>query len=74
MALSRKEKLKFAAIRLANRIVKIDIYGVRILGLQFTPKVTADILNKGGDFNPTMRSNFNIKLIFGVYIFLPKFL
>jgi len=73
MALSRKDQLKFAAIRLSHRIVKIDIYGVRIFGLQFTPKVTADILNDGGDFVPSMRRNFNIKLVFGVYIFLPRF-
>jgi hypothetical protein len=73
MALSKKDELKFAAIRFANRILKIDIHGVRILGLQFTPKATADILNDGGDFPPTMRKNFNILLFMGVYIFLPKY-
>ena len=73
MALSRKDQLKFAAIRLANKIVKIDLYGVRILGLQFTPKETADALKEGGDFSPSQRRNFNIQLFMGVYIFFPKF-
>lgn len=77
MALTKFQRVKFPVLRLWNRItsntIKVDIYGVRILGIQFTPKSTADILNEGRDFNPSMRANFNITLFFGVYIFFPKF-
>lgn len=77
MALSKAKQAKFAAISLFNaasrHILKVDIYGVRIFGIQFTPKSTADILNDGKDFCKEQRENFDIRLLFkSVYVFIPR--
>lgn len=77
MALSKSKKLKFAAIMLWNRtvskIIKVDIYGVRLFGVQFTPKTTADVLKVNGDFSSNQRDNYDIRLLFkSVYIFIPR--
>lgn len=73
MALSKTKKLEYAAIMLMNRVIKIDIYGVRLFGIQFTPKATADALKVDGQFSSNQQEHFNIKLWFrSVYVFMPR--
>lgn len=77
MALSKSKQFKYFMIIVMNhtvyKIIKIDLYGVRILGIQFTPKDTAHALRIDGVFSASQLENFNIKLLFNsVYMFIPK--
>lgn len=77
MALTKLKKAKYSILKFWNataaKIIKIDLYGVQVLGIQFTPKKTAEALMNGGDFSPAQREYYNIKLVRNsFYVFLPK--
>lgn len=78
MALSKLKKAKYGILKFWNatvaKIVRVDLYGVCLFGIQFTPKATAEALMTGGDFSPTQRESYNIKLVRNsFYVFIPKF-
>lgn len=54
---------------------KYDIYGIRLFGIQITPKQVADILKKdnGGRFSEAQLFYYYIHLVFDAYyIFIPR--
>lgn len=80
MALTKMERALFAVRRGWNQTVgqyfRYDIYGVRLFGIQITPKRTADILNRdnGGKFSENQIYYHRIYLVFNVYfVFVPRF-
>ncbi|GAB3543411.1 hypothetical protein GCM10027343_16770 [Noviherbaspirillum agri] len=80
MALTTVDKWYFWLWRLWNRIVRpyfsYDIYGIRIFGIQMTPKRVADILKRdnGGRFSENQLRHFRVYLMFNsFYVFIPRF-
>lgn len=54
-------------------IFHYNIYGIRVLGVQFTPKTTARILMDGRGFDATQNARYTIYLLFNAcYVFFPK--
>jgi len=73
------DKLYYRLWRLWNRTgsrwFSIDIYGVRLFGIQFTPKSVAYILTKDNDgkFSEHQLYYYRIYLIFNShYVFIPR--